>query len=185
MPIYRNSFGKEGANMKTAILLIFITSISCSQGLNIRIDNKDIYDDELTIEYRGEEELHIDKNYDLFIFGEKVETTKSDKRLLKEYVLLHRDIVRSGIQIGKAGAKLGIKAGAMAIGATVEALGALMTGDEDEADEIFEDMEKDIEYDAEFIEEMGEEIEEMADDLDDVRRKLRRKFPRLKKVDDF
>lgn len=175
--------------MKTFLSLIFLFAAGFSQShngdINITINNKKMYDDEFTIKYRGEEELHIDRDYNLYLFGKKVETSDRDKRLLKDYVEMHRAMVKMGVRIGKTGAKLGVKATAAALGSTAKAIAAIFSGDEDEADEIFEDMENDIEYEAEKIEKLGEEIEDMADDLGVIKRKLKRSIPQLRDVEDF
>ncbi len=175
--------------MKTFLILFCLMTASFSQNydgdINITINNKKLYDDEFTIKYRGEEELHIDRDYNLYLFGKKVNTSDRDKRLLKDYVEMHRSMVKMGVRIGKAGAKLGVKATAAALGSTAKAIAAIFSGDEDEADEIFEDMEDDIEYEAEKIEELGEEIEDMADDLEAIKRKLKRSIPKLRDVEDF
>lgn len=174
--------------MKTALVLLSLFTLGAAQksiNFNLEVDNKNLYDDELTITVDGKEELHIDEAYNLFIFGEKIETTRQERRMLEDYVELHRVILKKGVRIGKAGAKLGIKATAVALGATVEAIGALMSGDEDKADDIFEDMEDEIENRAKHIERMADDIEDLADDLEHVRRKLRRNIPELRKVHDF
>jgi predicted nucleic acid-binding Zn-ribbon protein len=175
--------------MKFLVLVLLLSSLSFSQDDDFHFENKKLYDDEFTIKKHGDKIVHIDEDYNLYVDNQEIDISDQERRLLKDYVYLHRQIVKKALRIGKEGAKLGLKAGVSAISTTFSALGDLISGDERKAERKaerkFDRMEKEIEYDAENIEELGEEIEKLANELNNIRDELKDRIRELRYIDEF
>jgi len=141
----------------------------------------------LVIEHEHEDWIvEITEDYKLYVNGERVKTSRKQKKLLRSYYRdyedieeLAEDIAKEGMRIGLVGAELGVSA--------VVCMAKLLLEDYDS-----DDMEDEIRIKTENLEKMAhkldktaDKIEDMADDLEKKHNKLRRSITELGDLEDF
>lgn len=124
--------------------------------------------------------VEIDPSCELYIDGERIETDREQRGLLRRYYRqaagiedLAREIGRDGADIGIEGAKVGARAIANVARLLLDEYDAVDLDDDVDADA------RRIERMAKRIERKADRLESMVDDLDALHRRLRRSIPEL------
>jgi len=130
--------------------------------------------------------VEITEDYDLYINGDKIKTSKKDRALLEKYFELSQDVMHEARRIGYEGAEVGMEGAKLGIKAMAGVFKMISPhySSEDLERDIERDAEK-IERKAERLEEKAEVVEDVVDELEDVHKKLRRQVKSLKKLDWF
>ena len=185
--------------MKTfqAILIVLLFSFFCVNASGVDSDKHSKFsffedieleiDDDgtiiLTDKDYGDGTVEITRNYELYVNGERIETSDRQKEMLEEYYENINRLIVYAKRIGIEGAKIGVEGAKVGAKAIVGVLKMIFT-DYDE-----DDLEDDIEDDAEEIEEMAEKLEKeadglelLADDLEDLHHDLKDEFPELREL---
>jgi hypothetical protein len=147
----------------------------------------DFEDGTLVIEHEDEDWIvEITEDYKLYVNGERVNTNRQQKKLLRSYYHeyedieeLAEDIAKEGAMIGLAGAKLGVSAVACVAKLLFEEY------DSDDMEDEIEIKTEDLEKMADKLEKKADKIEDLADDLEKTHKKLKRSIPELGDLDDF
>lgn len=133
---------------------------------------------------RDGDEVEITEDYELYINGRHIRTTKEQKELLAEYHELVMQMADYGKEIGIEGAKIGIEGAKLGLKA-IACVFKLLRSDYDS-----DDLEREIEAEADKLEARAEKleieaekIEEMAEDLEDLHEDLINDIPELAELD--
>ncbi len=144
-------------------------------------------DGTLVIEHEDEDwVVEIAGDYKLYVNGERVKTSRKQKKLLRSYYRDYEDIEELAEEIGEEGARIGLagaKLGASAVACAVKLL--LEDYDSDDMEDEIEIRTEDLEKMAHKLEKKADKIEDMADDLERTHKKLRRSIPELGDLEDF
>lgn len=182
--------------MKALCILLLITSISLAQnykfdrsvdvhedcrkcdGMDISWNDREIDDGDFLLYDDNELILEITHKGELKIDNKRIQTTRKQRRLLKNYVDAYAEIIELGIIVGKDGAQIGVTA-------VKEVFSALATLDSDEIEERMEKMEKKIERNTRDIEKHARQLEDIAEEFSDIRCDLLSSISKLNHVDGF
>jgi len=141
----------------------------------------------LIIECRDDDdEVLISDDFDLFINNDKVKLDRGQRKLVKRYYIQHRELRTQAREIGRAGAKIGIRGVKVAGKSIALAIAELLEdGDWDELEDMIDEMTEEIEEDAEDLEDLAEDLEDLVDDLEDTHYDLRDSVDELDELDWF
>ena len=151
---------------------------------NMEERDYDFEDDCLYIYNREDcdEYIKITSEPELFVNGELIEITYSERRILRKYYYGIREIRDRAIDLGCDGAKLGLKGAVVGLKAVAN-IPLVLFGDVDRFEERIENETDRIEIEAEKLEKRGEEIEKLADKIEEYEDKLKIRIIELDDLD--
>lgn len=179
--------------MSSRLLIVFCCALLLTVPATARVSLEndgfrlDFDGDVLVVEGgRHSETVEITPDLELYVDGERVETGKQERKLLRAYYDQADEIVGVAEALGREGAKLGARGAAVGVRAVARVL-RLLDKDYD-AEDLEADIEAEtesIEIDAEKIERAGEELEEQIGDLRGIGDRLQERVPELEELDWF
>ena len=150
----------------------------CEKFDSFSVDSHEIENGEMVIYKRGRAIVEIDKDGELIVKGENINTTRKQRKMLRKYVIHYENIVKQSIQVGIDGAKIGVTA-------ATEVVKAIFTLDIDEMERRIEKMERKLERKSERLEEKAEDLEFHAEEFVAIRCLLKRQIEELENIDEF
>ncbi len=126
------------------------------------------------------ESVEITRSYQLYINGEEIELSRSQRRLVAKYYTQFFDIIDYAKEIGYEGAKVGVVGAKVGVKAAAKAIKAIFN--EYELEELEEELDEEserLELLVHELEEKAEELEEMSDDFEELHYELRSEIDEL------
>ncbi len=108
------------------------------------------------------EYVEITRSYRLYIQGEEIDLSRSQRRLVAKYYNHFFDIIDYAKEIGYEGAQLGVLGAKVGINAAAKAVKAIFSDYE------LDDLEEELDIDSEKLESLVEELEEKAEELEEM-----------------
>ncbi len=160
-------------------MLVFFQAVRADDGLsekfkklqmNINEQNYVIFEDSSLIVASRDNDVYlveITPKSDLYIHGEKIDVTPSQKKILSKYFKSMRKIFHTRNRIGGKAIKVGIAGAKLAVKAVGGLVDYVLSGFDDE---VMDEFEKEMDRESERIDAQGEHI----DDMGKVYKKFRR-----------
>jgi len=154
----------------------------CLGDASLEIKGSTVYitqnDDDIT--------LKITRSGELFINGQRVETSSKGKRLLKDFNHQMRELIESAEKLGYEAGKIGVEGAHIASSAVSGLMEVLFTDltIEDLDEELEKEAEK-IEAKAKKLEKKAQKIERKAEELEELQAELKRQIAELDELEWF